>query len=126
MKTTIFPTVEEARYLHEILIEKFGGSLGLRDLGLLESALIRPQSGFYETLCHQAAAFLHSLISNHCFIDGNKRIAFALTAVFLEMNGYSLIVSADEAEKFIVDQIIVGKIDAIEIAIWIEDHLKKL
>lgn len=125
MKTTIFPTVEEARYLHEILIEQFGGSLGLRDLGLLESALIRPQSGFYETLCHQAAALLHSLISNHCFIDGNKRIAFALTAVFLEMNGHSLIISADEAEKFIVDRMIVGKIDALEIAIWIEDHLKK-
>ena len=94
MKLTLFPTLEEAIYLHEALIKRFGGNPGVRDLGLLESAILRPQSGYYATLSLQAAALMQSLAQNHAFIDGNKRVAFALTAVFFRMNGYKLKVKA--------------------------------
>lgn len=123
MKKTIYPTLEEALYLHEMLIEKFGGSKGLRDKGLLESSLYRPQSGYYETLSKQAAALIQSLTMNHCFVDGNKRIAFALTATFLFMNGYSLNASADEAESFLIEEIIKNKADIQKIAKWIEKFI---
>lgn len=124
MKTTIFPTLEEALYLHQVLIDKFGGQHGVRDRGLLESALARPKSGYYQTLSLQAAALLHSLTLNHCFVDGNKRLAFALTTTFLKMNGYTFVVSAEEAERFIINDIIKSKLDATAIAAWIEGHLR--
>ena len=124
MDTTLFPTLEEAIFLHESLIARYGGVTGIRDKGLLESALARPRSGFYESLTEQAAALMHSLINNHCFIDGNKRVGFALTAAFLIMNGHRISVSADEAETFIVEDIIKSGADVYIIASWLERHLK--
>jgi len=126
MKLTLFPTLEEALYLHEILIKKFGGNLGVRDLGLLESAVLRPQSGYYATLSLQAAALMQSLAQNHAFIDGNKRVAFALTAVFFRINGYKLKVKAAEGEKFLIERIIKDKISLETTATWLEKHLSKL
>jgi len=106
---TLFPTVEEALHLHLQLIAGFGGSPGIRDLGLLESTLARPRSGYYRTLSEQAAALMQSLTLNHAFVDGNKRMAFALTAVFLRMNGYRLTVSPDEGDRLLVNRIIVNR-----------------
>ena len=126
MAATKFPAVEEVLFLHEEIIKRYGGSTGLRDLGLLESALYRPRSGYYATLSEQAAALFQSLASNHCFVDGNKRVAFATTAIFLRLNGYSIKVSADEGDKFIVEQLIVKKLELAEIASWIEKHVKKV
>ena len=123
-KDTVYPTLEEALYLHDRLIERFGGSPGVRDLGLLESALARPRSGYYESLSLQAAALMQSLSQNHAFIDGNKRIAFALTAVSLHLNGYRLVVGADAAERFLIDRVIVAKAEIEQIAAWIEKHLR--
>jgi death-on-curing protein len=104
--STVFPTLEEALHLHRRLLERFGGLPGARDPGLLESALARPRSGYYESLSAQAAALMQSLARNHAFVDGNKRMAFAMTAVFLRLNGYLLKVTADEAEEFLVEQVI--------------------
>lgn len=104
--STVFPTLEEALHLHRRLLERFGGLPGARDPGLLESALARPRSGYYESLSAQAAALMQSLARNHAFVDGNKRMAFAMTAVFLRLNGYLLRVTADEAEEFLVEQVI--------------------
>lgn len=103
MKEVQYPTLEEALYLHSVLIEKFGGRTGVLDLGLLESALARLRSGYYKTLSEQAAALMHSLTRNHAFSDGNKRMALALTAIFLSMNGVELSCSADESERLILD-----------------------
>lgn len=125
MKSTIFPTLEESIYFQRALIDRFGGKHGIRDIGLLESALERPKSGYYKTLSLQAAALLHSLALNHCFIDGNKRLAFALTAAFLKLNGYNIKVAAEEAEEYIIKNIISNKEEATSIAIWIEKHLTK-
>lgn len=87
---TEYVTTADALFFHRLLIERYGGASGLRDAGALESALLRPQTGYYDTLIHEAAALLESLIQNHPFVDGNKRVAFAVTDVFLRINGYQI------------------------------------
>jgi death on curing protein len=124
MKHTIYPTLAETLELHTRLIERFGGKEGIRDLGLLESALMRPQTGYYKSLSLEASALLQSLSQNHAFIDGNKRVAFATTAIFLRMNGYRLKVDADNGESFIIDRVIKARADIQEIAEWLERHMK--
>ena len=89
----------------------------------LESALARPRSGYYSSISEQAAAMLHSLAGNHAFIDGNKRVAFAATAVFLRMNGYALMVDAGEAERFLIDDVIKGRAEVAVITDWLERFL---
>jgi death-on-curing protein len=125
-QTTLFPTLQETLELHEQLILRFGGAKGVRDLGLLESALVRPQTGYYETLSMQAAALLQSLCQNHCFADGNKRVAFASAAIFLRMNGYRLMVKPDDGESFVVEQVIQKRAAIEAIAAWLEGCMKKL
>lgn len=122
-RETLFLTLEELFDLHRQLIERFGGADGVRDPGLLESALTRPRSGYYSSLSEQAAALMQSLAGNHAFVDGNKRVAFAATAVFLRMNGCRLEVGADEAERFLIDEVIVARTDVTMIAEWIERFL---
>lgn len=123
MAVTLYPTLHEALALHEALIARFGGTLGVRDMGALESALHRPQSGYYERLSQQAAALMHSLAMNHAFVDGNKRVAFALTAVFLRMNGYRLVVTADVAEAFLIEEVIVNRASTDVIEPWLAEHM---
>jgi len=88
---TDFLTVADVLAIHDDLIERYGGSQGVRDPGLLEAALYRPQSGYYADILDQAAALWESLAQNHPFVDGNKRIAFAATFTFLDINWKSLI-----------------------------------
>ncbi len=123
MVTTLFPSLEEALYLHSELISRFGGSPGIRDLGLLDSALARPKSGYYTSLSEQAAALMQSLALNHAFVDGNKRMAFGLTAIFLRINGYRLSMSPSEGEAFIVERIIANREALNKITDWLEEHL---
>lgn len=87
MRNHEYLTVADALALHAILIKQYGGSNGVRDMGALESALFRPQTGYYQDLIEEAAALLESLAINHPFIDGNKRVAFAVTDTFLRING---------------------------------------
>ena len=124
MSYILYPTLTETLELHTRLIERFGGKGGVRDMGLLESALMRPQTGYYKSLSLQAAALLQSLTQNHAFIDGNKRVAFASTAIFLRMNGYRLKVDADNGESFLINRVIKNKAEINEIADWLEKHMK--
>lgn len=126
MRVTLYPTLAEVLRLHEILIARFGGLGGVRDLGLLESALMRPQTGHYKTLSLEAAALLQSLTQNHAFVDGNKRVAFAVTAIFLRMNRYRLKVDPDNGEAFLIEQVIQKKVGLEVIATWLEQHMKKV
>ncbi|MCI0482689.1 MAG: type II toxin-antitoxin system death-on-curing family toxin, partial [Candidatus Dadabacteria bacterium] len=82
--------------MHYILIERYGGSHGLRDAGALDSALYRPQSGYYEDVIAEAAALWESITVNHPFIDGNKRIGFAVTDTFLRLNGIKITATPDK------------------------------
>jgi death-on-curing protein len=126
MEVVLYPTIQETLELHEQLIKRFGGSGGVRDLGLLESALLRPQTGYYDTLSLQAAALLQSLIQNHSFVDGNKRVAFATTAIFLRMNGYRLKVEPGAGESFLIDEVIQKRIPIEEITAWLEICMKEV
>lgn len=83
-------TVADILAIHAIQIRRYGGSPGLRDAGALESALFRPQTGYYEDLVAEAAALLESLAINHPFVDGNKRVEFAAADVFLRINGWRI------------------------------------
>jgi death-on-curing protein len=86
----LYLTTSEVLVMHSLLIRQFGGSDGVRDVGLLEAALFRPQTGYYSDIIAEAAALLESLAVNHPFVDGNKRVAFAVTDVFLRINGYEI------------------------------------
>ncbi len=86
----IYLTIAEAIEIHRQLIDEFGGSRGLRDRGALEAAIFRPQIGYYDSLAEQAAALMESLANNHAFVDGNKRVSFAVTDTFLRVNGFYL------------------------------------
>lgn len=87
-------TLAEVLYIHADLIEDYGGAHGVRDMGALESALFRPQSGYYEDRIQEACALLESLAMNHPFVDGNKRVAFAAMEVFLMLNDHEVVGSS--------------------------------
>jgi death-on-curing protein len=86
----LYLTTGEVLVMHSLLIRQYGGSDGVRDVGLLEAALFRPQTGYYSDIIEEAAALLESLAVNHPFVDGNKRVAFAVTDVFLRINGFEI------------------------------------
>jgi len=90
MRGRDYLTVADVLGMHTVLMQRYGGAPGVRDPGALESALYRPQTGYYEDIVSEAAALLESLAINHPFIDGNKRIAFAAADVFLRINGWLL------------------------------------
>jgi death-on-curing protein len=96
-----FLSIQDVMFMHADLIDRYGGSHGIRSQELLEAALFRPQSGYYPDLCAEAAALWHSLSQNHPFIDGNKRVAFAATYTFLEINGYFISATADQVWVFL-------------------------
>src|ERR1700733_2897792 len=91
----------EVLAIHSDQIDRYGGSHGVRDPGLLEAALYRPQTGYYADLIEEAAALWESLAQNHAFIDGNKRAAFAAMYTFLFINGTRLTSDAEETYAFI-------------------------
>lgn len=93
-------TVADVLAIHADQIERYGGSHGVRDLGLLEAALFRPQTGYYADLIEEAAALWESL-SQNAFVTGNKRTAFAAMYTFLAINGFRLTASADESWSFL-------------------------
>lgn len=98
-------TVPDVLAIHSILIQRYSGTHGIRDSGALESALFRIQSGYYVDIVAEAAALMESLAINHPFVDGNKRVAFAATDIFLRINGYrinceSMIIYADMMQMF--------------------------
>jgi len=121
-----FLSLDEAVEIHSVLIVRFGGPKGVRDLGLLESALYRPQTGYYKSLNEMAAALFESLIKNHPFVDGNKRVAFFATDVFLRMNGYKLQIEPKEAHSFLMSLFDTNSCDLEHLLPWIKTSLVKL
>lgn len=123
-------TLEQVLVIHEDQIVRYGGTSGLRDLTLLESAILRPQSSFsgeclYLTVFAKAGAFMHSLILNHPFVDGNKRTGVVSALVFLEINGYPVDVTQNELMGMVLK--IVAKVHDIDgIGDWLERNFKKV
>jgi len=119
-------TVDEVLAVHSALVERFGGVGGVRDLGLLESALYRPRTGYYRDLAEMAAALFESLLMNHPFIDGNKRVAFFASDIFLRLNGWKLKMEPKAAHAFLIGLLEHGQSDFDHLLPWIRESLVPL
>jgi len=119
---TDYLSVIEVLAIHEDQIERYGGASGVRDFGLLEAALYRPQTGYYADLIEEAAALWESLAQNHPFIDGNKRTAFAVTYTFLVINGRRIAADADETYAFIMGLYEAGTFDFPHLTLWLRSN----
>ena len=118
-KSVQFLSLEEVLEIHTALIDRFGGANGIRDTGLLESALYRPRTGYYNDLIEMAAALFESLMNNHPFIDGNKRVAFFSTDIFLRLNGYKMKVESKTAYAFLMKLFEKNSCDLEHLTPWI-------
>lgn len=119
---TDYLTGIEVLAIHADQIELYGGAHGLRDAGLLEAALFRPQTGYYADLIAEAAALWESLTRNHVFVDGNKRVGFAATYTFLAINGWRITADADTAFAFISDNLDAGTFEFARLEAWLRAH----
>lgn len=120
----------EVRFLHARILAQSGGAAGIRSQSALESALAQPFMTFagdelYPTLIEKAAALGFSLIMNHPFVDGNKRIGHAVMETFLILNGYEIIADVDEQEQVVL-QLAAGEIARDEWIAWLHRHVKLL
>ena len=121
---TDFLTSADVLAIHTDQIERYGGSHGLRDSGLLEAALFRPQTGYYEDVIEEAAALWESLAQNHPFIDGNKRVAFAAAFTFLAINDAKVTADADAAYAFIAERYATQTFDFENLSAWLRENVR--
>lgn len=119
---TIYVTLEDVIAIHADQVATYGGAPGLRDEGLLLSALLRPQTGYYSDLIEEAAALWESLAINHAFVDGNKRVAFACTVVFLAANGVGIRATQQETIDFIYGNLDAGTFRKPLIESWLRER----
>lgn len=129
MNTFRYLTLDVVIAIHDDLIRRYGGSFGIRDIGLLHSALARPQASFggedlYPSIHEKAAALFHSLMFNHAFVDGNKRTTITTTARFLYINGFDLAVDDKEFVAFPL-RVENNHLDIEEIADWLKKHTRE-
>lgn len=120
---TDYLTVIEVLMIHDDQIERYGGGSGVRDRGLLEAALFRPQTGYYADLIEEAAALWESLAQNHPFIDGNKRTAFAVTYTFLAINGTRITADAEATYAFIIGLYETGIFSMDQLVVWLRANV---
>jgi death-on-curing protein len=119
-------SVQDLIYINQAVVDASGGTIGVRDVGLIDSAVNRPRATFgdddlYPSLFDKAAALFHSVIFNHAFLDGNKRTAVASAAQLLYLNGFELITSEKELESFTM-KIVDERLGLDEIAKWLEKY----
>lgn len=122
---TIYITAAEAVEIHRAMIDAHGGSHGIRDIGALESALFRPQSGYYEDIIAEACALLESLAVNHPFVDGNKRVAFAAMEIFLLINGWQIDATQQQIYRLMMRLFDSGKFELAELDKWFRPRVVK-
>lgn len=116
--------------IHSKQISRYGGSFGIRDEGLLDSAIYQPQATFggellHPTIFEQAAAYLFHITNNHAFIDGNKRTAFDVMVTFLNMNDYELNMSTEEAYELTI-QVAENKLSKEELTVMLKYYIIEL
>jgi death-on-curing protein len=124
MKTPRWILPETVELAHEALLAAHGGSAGIRDGGMLDSALSRPQNLFFydsPSLFDLAAAYAFGIVKNHPFVDGNKRTGFAMAVLFLELNGYNF--NAAEADATVQTlALAAGAMDEAQYAAWLKTN----
>lgn len=118
----------EALDLYHRIMRETGGAVGLRDLGALESALAQPRMAFggqelYPTMVEKAAALAFSLVTNHPYIDGNKRLGHAAMEVFLVLNGHEIVAEIDEQERVFL-QLAAGELKREAFVAWLGEHIR--
>jgi death-on-curing protein len=121
---TQYLTTADALFFHQQLIESYGGATGLRDAGALESALHRAQTGYYDTLLHEAAALLESLVQNHPFVDGNKRVAFAVVDVFLRIHGRTITADSKSIHAYLIKLFADRTFDMEHLVPWLQEIVR--
>ena len=119
---TDYLTIIEVLAIHHDQIKRYGGAHGVRDFGLLEAALYRPQTGYYEDLIEEAAALWESLAMNHPFVDGNKRVAVAAMITFLAINGYAIKPDSREIYRFIIENLEGRSFSYDRLAAWLREN----
>lgn len=124
--STIYLDFETVVAIHAAQIKRFGGADGIRDAGLIEGALQRPQSGYYADIIDEAAAMWESLTMNHGFVDGNKRIGFAATGTFLRMNGIKVVADETEVGSFVLNALEDGRFNKALLEEWLHQHVANL
>lgn len=123
-------TTDQVLLIHSRSIKRFGGSEGIRDIGLIESAVARPQASFggkdlYKNIFEKSAALLQSLLKNHAFIDGNKRTALSSAGIFLKINGFELINTHKEELEFAIE-VDNENLTLKKISTWLKKNSKKI
>ena len=116
--------IDDVITIHTDQIDRYGGGQGLRDPGLLEAALFRPQTGYYPSLTDEEAALWESLSQNHPFVDGNKRTAFAATYVFLLINGLRVTASDADAQDFVLGLYEASQLNFETLRTWLLDNTR--
>jgi death on curing protein len=119
-------SISETLELHERLISSSGGATGIRDLGALESAVSQPHASFagkdlYPDVITKAAALCFSLVMNHPFVDGNKRVGHAAMETFLLLNGFEIYSEVDEQERVVLG-LAAGKFGRNDLVSWLREH----
>lgn len=122
---TDYISLSEAVAIHQVLIRKYGGPDGVRDMGALESALMRPQTGYYDDIITEASALFESLAINHPFIDGIKRVAFGVVDTFLRINGVRLTASSNEIHQKMMEMFDSGTFNLLHIEPWLRSISKR-
>ncbi len=123
-------TLVEVLELHEAVVASSGGARGIRDIGALESAVSQPrltfgQADLYPDIISKAATLCFSLIMNHAFVDGNKRVGHAAMEVFLVLNGLEIAATVEEQERIILD-LASGRLTREELTAWVSDHVTRM
>jgi death on curing protein len=126
MAERVYLTVAEVVAIHHYQIEEHGGEHGMLNQGALEAAVFRPQTGYYNDLSEEAAALLESLVNNHPFVDGNKRVGFAAMHTFLLVNGFDFDISTNAAFAFFMKALTEGKFRFSLLHEWISAHIVPL
>ena len=122
MADRIYLTMDDVMWIHSEQLSEYGGAAGVRDAGLVESALLRPQTGYYADLIEEASALWESLAMNHGFVDGNKRVGFACTVIFLQANGLGPTGSEQEWIDFIYSNLDNGTFYKDRLEAWLRGH----
>ncbi len=115
--------------IHIDLLQRYGGEPGIRDIGLLDSALAQPSTTFggryvHKTLFDKTAAYGFHICKNHPFVDGNKRVAFVLMDIFLQKNGREIVSSEEDAYRMMID-LALGKLTKAQLSSWLKEHSTK-
>ncbi|MEK7186150.1 MAG: type II toxin-antitoxin system death-on-curing family toxin [Patescibacteria group bacterium] len=123
-------TTPQVLAIHDQMVKRFGGSHGVRDLGLIESAVERPRMTFdgkdlYPDIFLKAATLMHSLLKNHAFVDGNKRTAYSSCGIFLKLNGYKLENMHKRSLEFAMN-VENNSLELEQISKWLKKHSKKI